>query len=206
MEAPILLLGTDYAGTVSYLGIETARKLQDIKKRIEESLNVKLVWVLISGTISSSMKIYVEEFNNTLKYCDENAEYDGFVELGFAKNGGHVFSEKYTSEQLQELKLVNNKSQCFKNVIEFYKKTHGEVFTALYGGDGKNDIEVFNSLKELNIESFKIPPAGLAPYNAEICIMDMADFVSRFENIEGILDCLDQWLKLVIRDQLVINK
>lgn len=194
MKQRLLILATDFAGTVDDFDSTQAKKFLDLKGEIENKLKVKFVWTLISGTSEYSMECYTTNFNEIISSVSENDEI--LVELGFSENGGDVFSQTYTSQDLQALSLDFSKGECIKNVIAFYESLGYKIYTLLYAGDGNNDYSAFRVVKAL--PNYLSSPRCFAPLNATLAIKDLADIVSlEHTNISGVMDCLKKWLKTV---------
>lgn len=194
MKQRLLILATDYAGTVDYFGSKEAKEILELKEEIENKLKVKFVWVLISGTSEYSMEKYTTGFNEIMSIITEKEEL--FVELGFSERGEEVFSQKYNEQELQTLSLDSSKGACIKNVIAFYETLGYEIYTVLYAGDSNNDHSAFKVVKDLPyyISASKC----FTPRNAESSIKDLADIVStKYPNINGVIDFLKKWLKTV---------
>jgi len=187
----VLILATDYQGTTDELTSKSAEQMLIWKKKVEETFNVEIVWVIISGGASCDE---IKDFNNyLLRNNTVNDPNPCFVKIEYLQSGGFVNATLHPTIDVPKNDDWD-KAVCLKNVVGFYKDLYpAGIFSILYAGDERSDEGCFAYLHQIKKGSYPATPKSIVPKIFLSRLSQYFPIQTDQENIEGVISGLNNW-------------
>jgi len=167
--------------------------------------NSTLQMHLVSPVSSTAMNKYLDQIDQNIRSFNKithnrlpfiHSAYCSFDNKSTIKLPSNIIATKPpTADNFLSWKSIYVNDVC----REFIEREPDNNFSFIYLGNGRNDIRAMEMVKRAN-------GIGICPKNSRTAVKSVSNFVGQYEDLRGITDGLNQYIKILQPPEQNVNE